>query len=70
MTAHVAQAVIHKTNGIIVRGQVLAVQQKEDKLKKTTKDLQAARDQVRTSFLGMVHPVLHMSCFHGPAGVS
>ena len=27
-------------------GQVLAVQQKEDKLKKTTKDLQAERDQV------------------------
>ncbi len=70
MTAHVAQAVIHKTNGIIVRGQVLAVQQKEDKLKKTTKDLQAARDQVRTSFLKMVHPVLHTSCFHGPSGVS
>ena len=51
MTANAAQAVIYKSDGIVMHGQVLAVQQKEDKLKKNTKDLQAERDQVCTSSL-------------------
>ena len=36
--------------------QVLAVQQKEDRLKKQTKDLQAERDQV--------HGVMHTRCLN------
>lgn len=51
MTANAAQADVPASTGIIAHGQVLAVQQKEDKLKKTTKDLQAERDQVGTSSL-------------------
>ena len=46
-----------------MHGQVLAVQQKEDKLKKTSKDLQAERDQVHSFSLSTVQPVFHLSCF-------